>query len=75
MADDRDDGGRFSEQYPDEAFVEAVRTLDVASTSNVADRVGCSYDLAYRRLGELESAGDVRSESVGRSFVWVAGEQ
>lgn len=71
MDDDRDDEGRYSQKYPDEAFLEAVRTLDVASTQNVADEVGCSYDLAYRRLKSLEEEGTVNSEKVGSSFVWL----
>lgn len=71
MDDDRDDEGRYSQKYPDEAFLEAVRTLDVASTQNVADEVGCSYDLAYRRLKSHEEEGTVNSEKVGSSFVWL----
>ncbi|PSP88551.1 transcriptional regulator [Halobacteriales archaeon QS_4_69_34] len=69
--DDRDEGGKFREQYPEEAFVRAVAELPVASTQNVADEVGCSYDLAYRRLPRLEDEGKIEHESVGRSFVWV----
>ena len=40
--DDRDDEGKFSQEYADEEFVAAVENLDVASTQRVADRVGCS---------------------------------
>lgn len=69
--DERDDEGKFQETYPDSAFVKAVRALDVASTQNVADEVGCSYDLAYRRLKELEEEGNVESQDVGSAFVWV----
>lgn len=69
--DERDDEGKFQETYPDIAFVEAVRTLDVASTQNVADEVGCSYDLAYRRLKEMEEERIVESQDVGSAFVWI----
>ncbi|WP_135823476.1 transcriptional regulator [Halorussus ruber] len=71
MADDRDEEGKFSRQYPDEAFLSAVKSLPVSSTRNVAGKVGCSYNLAYQRLKELEERGEVRSEEVGTSFVWV----
>jgi len=66
----RDDGGRWSPQFEDEEFLHAVGSLPVASTQRVADEVGCSYDLAYRRLGALEDEERVASEEVGGSFVW-----
>lgn len=71
MADDRDDNGKFSQQYPDEAFLSAVKSTPVPSTKNVAEKIGCSYNLTYQRLKELEKEGEVRSEEVGASFVWV----
>lgn len=74
MEDGRDDEGRFSERYPDETFLDAVGTLDVASTQNVADYVGCSYDLAYRRLKELKQAELVTNQEVGSAFVWLRQE-
>jgi len=67
---DRDDGGQFTEEYEDEAFLSAIEGLTVASTQSVADEVGCSYDLAYRRLKALKEDGDVSKEEVGGSFVW-----
>ena len=66
----RDDEGKFNEQYPDEDFISTVESLPVASTQNVADEVGCSYDLAYRRLQDLEEEGDIIREEVGGSFIW-----
>ncbi|PSQ37632.1 transcriptional regulator [Halobacteriales archaeon SW_10_66_29] len=66
----RDDEGKFNKQYPDEDFISTVESLPVASTQNVADEVGCSYDLAYRRLQDLEEEGDIVREEVGGSFVW-----
>jgi CTP-dependent riboflavin kinase len=68
--DDRDESGQFNEQYDDEDFISAIDALSVASTQNVADRVGCSYDLAYRRLKALKEDGEVNKEEVGGSFVW-----
>jgi hypothetical protein len=65
-----DDSGQFREQYSRELFLEAVGKLDVATTSKVAERVGCSYDLAYRRLNTLSEQGDVEKTDVGGSFVW-----
>ena len=71
MTADRDeDSGKFTEQYPREAFLQAVNTIDNATTARVADEVGCSYDLAYRRLKDLEKEGDVTQTEIGSSFVW-----
>lgn len=71
MGDQRDEDGRFRETYSEEAFLSALNEVEVASTQNVADAVGCSYDLAYRRLKEMEDDGLVRHEDVGNSFVWL----
>jgi hypothetical protein len=71
VADDRDDdSGRFQTTYPTETFLAAVEHLDVPTTSNVADYVGCSYDLAYRRLNALAETGHVEKTDVGGSFMW-----
>ncbi|MFC7205122.1 transcriptional regulator [Haloferax namakaokahaiae] len=67
----RDEGGRWSPQFEDGDFLDAVTSLPVASTQRVADEVGCSYDLAYRRLKELEKDERVESEKVGGAFVWL----
>jgi CTP-dependent riboflavin kinase len=66
----RDESGKYSETYPDSAFLDAVHKLPVASTQNVADEVGCSYDLAYRRLNDLYDEEEVEREEVGNSFVY-----
>lgn len=71
MPNDRDDeSGRFREQYSTETFLKAVEELDVATTSKVAERVGCSYDLAYRRLSKLANEGNMTKTDVGGSFIW-----
>lgn len=68
---DRDDeSGQFREEYPTEAFLKTVEELDVATTSKVAERVGCSYDLAYRRLNALSEDEEIEKTDVGGSFVW-----
>ena len=69
--DKRDDEGQFKKEYFDEDFLSAIDGLSVASTQKVADEVGCSYDLAYRRLQDLEAKGDIKREEVGGSFVWL----
>jgi len=68
--DERDEEGKYTRTYPDEAFLTAIDGVDVASTQAVADHVGCSYDLAYRRLHELEREGKIKKTDVGGSFLW-----
>jgi hypothetical protein len=74
MADERTDDGQFDQQYTRSSFLDAIESLPVASTQSVADHVGCSYDLAYRRLKMLDSEGVVSHEDVGGSFVWLRSE-
>lgn len=68
---DRDEEtGEFSEQYGSEQFIDAIEAVEIPTTSAVADSVGCSYNLAYRRLRELEETGKVTRQEVGSSFLW-----
>jgi len=72
MADnDRDEEGKYTETYLDDTFLSAIDEADVASTQAVADAVECSYDLAYRRLKQLEDDGEVKSQEVRNAFVWL----
>lgn len=68
--DNRDEGGKFNQEYSDEEFLSAIENLPVAGTQKVADEVGCSYNLAYRRLKNLYESGHVEYENVGSAFVW-----
>lgn len=70
MEENRNEDGKYSQSYSDSSFIEAVRDLPVASTQNVAEKVGCSYNLAYRRLGNLFKKGELEREEVGNSFVY-----
>jgi predicted transcriptional regulator len=67
---ERDDDGKYNQSYTDEEFVDAVEAIPVAGTQNVAEEVGCSYDLAYRRLNQLFNDGTIAREKVGGSFVY-----
>jgi predicted ArsR family transcriptional regulator len=72
MPKDRDDfSGRYTREYPVKDFQAAVEdSEDGLSTQEVADIVGCSRDLAYHRLKELEEDGVVEANLVGGSFQW-----
>lgn len=65
------DEGDPRRQYDDEAFVEAVRTREPASTAEVAEAVGCTRRNADYRLRQLREDGTVESKLVGNSLVWL----
>jgi len=65
-----DETGKYTEQYPTADFIDAIRELETPTTNDVAEFVGCSYDLAYRRLRSLGKEGRVSRRSVGGSFLW-----
>lgn len=66
----RDEDGKYSETYADSEFLDAIENLPVSSTQLVAEEVGCSYDLAYRRLNSLYESSQIKRKEVGSSFVY-----
>lgn len=71
VARDRN-SGRFTETYPSKDFVEAVRQEGgEAGTTAIADRIGCSYETAYKKLRMLEGAADLGYRRVGNAYLWV----
>lgn len=71
MTQERDDrSGKFTEQYASDEFLEAIGQIDHATTSEVATAVGCSYDLAYRRLNALADGGVIKRTEIGATFIW-----
>jgi predicted ArsR family transcriptional regulator len=71
MSPERDDfSGRYTEEYPDSEFLRVVSTLGSCSTSDVAEQLGCSSDLAYRRLRQLDDDGRVNSEKIAGTLRW-----
>ena len=62
--------GQIKQKYSDNIFIEAVRDCAPASTREVGEAVGCSLENAYRRLNQLEDAGEVESKMAGNSLIW-----
>lgn len=69
------DTGKLAEQYSDEDFLDAVKEHEPASTSEVADAVGCSRRNADVRLRKLEEAGEIRKKKVGNSLMWMTSQE
>ena len=70
---DRDDEtGRYTEEYPPDDFVAAIEAGGGATgTKDVADAVGCSYELAYRKLRQMADDGTIDRRKVGNVNLWV----
>jgi predicted transcriptional regulator len=65
-----EDSGKFTEEYPTAAFINALQEQGQAGTSDIADHVGCDRRTAYLKLTELEEDGTVESQKVGNALLW-----
>lgn len=69
--DRNEDTGQFADEFEDLDFIEAIEEQGgSASTTEIAEIVGCDRRTAYLRLNELEEAGDVSSRKVGNALLW-----
>ena len=63
--------GQFSDMYSRETFLDAMPDRgEPISTGEVAERVGCAHDTAYKRLQDLEAEDEVMSRKVGNVLLW-----
>ena len=66
-----EESGKYTQAYRSEEFLEAVQESDgLASTTEVADRLGCSNRTALSRLRELAEGGDLSQRKVGTVNLW-----
>lgn len=67
----RTDEGRYTTEYRDDDFLDALREQGGSSgTLDVAQQVGCDRDTARRRLNALVDAGEVERRDVGDAALW-----
>ena len=57
-------------QFSDEAFIEAVSTLHYSNTGDVAKYIGCSRDLAWKRLESLAIGGMIKRTKLGNGWMY-----
>lgn len=57
-------------QFSDEQFLEAVKSLHFSSSGDVAKYVGCSRDLAQRRLSTLVGDGQIKRTLIGKIWMY-----
>jgi uncharacterized membrane protein len=71
MGERDDDTGQYTDEYPEEAFLDAITNSDqMLGTGEIAESVGCAHDTAYKRLKKLEKNDVVGSQKVGNTIVW-----
>jgi hypothetical protein len=65
--------GRYTEEeeHSTETFTDALRTLGgAAGTQEIADKVGCLYDTAYKKLRRMEDDGTITSRKIANARLW-----
>jgi len=72
---DRDEeSGQFTEEYPREDFLDVLKELGPAGTTDISNEVGCDRRTAYLKLQELEGDGLIQSRKVGNALLWELAE-
>lgn len=66
-----DETGRYTDEYAIDDFLEAIKSQEgVAGTGEIAKRVGCAHDTAYKRLQKMEQDGLVSARKIGNTILW-----
>lgn len=66
------ESGKYEQGFTPDAALEALRELrGAATTSEIADEVGCVRRTAYNKLVELEESGTITSRNSGRTRLWL----
>lgn len=67
-----DESGKYTETYADADVISAIESAGgMASTTEVAEALGCAYETAYKKLSALEDAGSITSRKVGNARLWL----
>ena len=65
-----EESGKFTEEYPEEDFIKALKEIESSGTADIAEFVGCDRRTAYLKLNFLEEAGKVESKKIGNALLW-----
>ena len=69
MPDRDEESGRYTDDYPTEDFLQAISNEGgVAGTGEIAERVGCAHDTAYKRLQKIVS--ETRKSKPNLTVMW-----
>ncbi|MFC5133887.1 MULTISPECIES: helix-turn-helix transcriptional regulator [Haloferacaceae] len=75
MTDSENPGADARRKYGDEDFIACIKKLEPASTSEVAEAVGCTRRTADYRLKQLQDEDRVDSKMAGNSLIWYLTEE
>lgn len=71
MPERNEDTGQYTGEFPEGDFLDAIEAEGgMAGTGEIADRVGCAHDTAYKRLQKLEERDMVSSRLIGNTLLW-----
>jgi predicted transcriptional regulator len=68
--DRNEETGQFVETFPRDRFLTAIQRLDLPTTTEVAEAVGCDRRTAYVKLRSLVDDNQASSRKVGQTLVW-----
>ena len=75
MPDRDEESGRYTGEYSGDDFLQAIsKEGGMAGTGEIADRVVCAHDNAYKRLQKMEERELVSSKKVGNTLIWSENE-
>lgn len=74
MPRQRNEKGQVIESYPAEDVLEILTEIGPAGTREVSDKLGSSYETAYKKLRGLEDDGRVSSRKVANARLWFAAD-
>lgn len=64
--------GQFQTEFPDDDFLTTIENHpEGATTTEIAEAVGCDRRTAYVRLQELEAKELITSRKVGNTLLWM----
>lgn len=64
------DTGQYTPAHSNSDLLDYLATDGPAGTQAIADEFGYTQPTAYRRLRQLEQAGEVDSQRVGNALLW-----
>lgn len=65
------ESGKFTPTYTAKDFINALEALNLPTTAEVADHVGCAHRTALHHLNDLEESGRITSREAGRAKLWM----
>lgn len=78
-----DESGKYTDKYPPEDFLKALEAEGgQAGTMDVSERVAPQYnrdpelfyDTVYKKLRRLAQDGEIESQDIGNSKLWILAE-